>query len=91
MCIIKKVFYYEELPVITYKDDIWFRGKTIAEILKYTNQRKAIRDHVDPEDRVRFNELHGGNELFPLKRIPGSKIERNVPLGKEREKHNLYQ
>ena len=64
MCIIKKVFYYEEteLPVIKYKDDIWFRGKTIAEILKYTNQRKVIRDHVDPEDRVRFN------ETFPLER-----------------------
>ena len=44
MCIIKKVFYYEEteLPVIKYKDDIWFRGKTIAEILKYTNQRKQF-------------------------------------------------
>ena len=59
MCIIKKVFYYEEteLPVIKHKDDIWFRGKTIVEILKYTNQRKAIRDHVDPKDRVRFNEV----------------------------------
>ena len=75
MCIIKKVVYYEEteFPVIKYKDDIWFRGKTIKAILKYTNQGKAIRDHVDPEDKVRFNELHGGNESFPLKRIPGSK------------------
>ena len=89
MCITNKVFYYEEteLPVIKYKDDIWFRGKTIAEILKYTNQRKAIRDHVDLEDRVRFNELHGGNESFHLKRILGSKGNE----GKEREKHNLYQ
>ena len=28
MCILKKVFYYEEteLPVIKCKDDIWFRG-----------------------------------------------------------------
>ena len=36
MCIIEKVFHYEEteLPVIKCKDDIWFRGKTIAEILK---------------------------------------------------------
>ena len=61
MCIIKRVFYYEEteLPVIKYRDDIWFRGNTIAEILKYTNQRKAIHDHVDPEDRARFDELHG--------------------------------
>ena len=62
MCIMKKVFYCEdtELPVIKYTDDIWFRGKTIAEILKYTNQCKTIHDHVDPKDRVRFNELHGG-------------------------------
>ena len=55
MSIIKKVFSYEEteLPVIKYKDEIWFRGKTIAEILGYAIQRKAIREHVDPEDRVR--------------------------------------
>ena len=62
MSIIKKVFHYEEteLPVIKCKNDIWFRSKNIAEILKYANQSKAICDHVDPEDRVRFNELHGG-------------------------------
>ena len=62
MCIIKKVFYYEEteLSVIKCKDDRRFVSKTIAEILKYTNQCKGIRDHVDPKDRVRFNELHGG-------------------------------
>ena len=52
MSIIKKVFCYEEteLPVIKCKDDIWFIGKTTVEILKYANQCKAIRDHVDPED-----------------------------------------
>ena len=68
MSIIKKVFHYEEteLPAIKCKDDTWLRGKTIAEILKCANQRKAIRDHVDPEDRARFGELHGGNEWFPL-------------------------
>ena len=62
MCIIKKVFHYEEteLRVIKCKDDIWFRGKIIVEFLKYTNQHKAICDHVDPEDRERFDELHGG-------------------------------
>ena len=67
MCIIRKVFYDEEteLPVIKYKDDIWFRGKTIAEILKYTNQRKAIRDHVDPEDRARLEELDGRTNRSP--------------------------
>ena len=67
MCIIKKVFYYEETerPVIKYKDDIWFRGKTIAEILKYTNQRKAIRDHVDLEDRVSLMSYMGGTNHSP--------------------------
>ena len=71
----KESFYYEEteLPVIKYKDDLWFRGKTIMEILKYTNQHRAIRDHIDPEDRVKFNERREENELFPLIRIPGSK------------------
>ena len=91
MCIIKKVFCYEEtkLPIIKYKDDTWFRGKTIAEILKYTNQCKAICDHVDPEDRVRFNELHGGNELFHLKMIPGSKGNKTFPVATN-EKNKIY-
>ena len=52
MSIIEKVFKYEatELPVIKYEDEIWFKAVVVATILKYTNQRKAIRDHVDPED-----------------------------------------
>ena len=80
MCIIKKVFHYEEteLPVINCKD-IWFRGKTIAKILKYTNQRKAIRDHVDPEDRGRFDELHGGTNCSILKKTPESKRNETFP------------
>ena len=45
MCIIKKVFSYDEteLPLIKYKDEIWLRGKAVAEILGYAIQRKAIR------------------------------------------------
>ena len=68
------MFHYKEaeLPVIKCKDDIWFRGKTIVEILKYANQRKAIRDHVDPEDRSRFDELHGGGIVSPQKRHQNS-------------------
>ena len=30
----------------------WLVGKDIAVILKYSNPQKAIRDHVDPEDRT---------------------------------------
>ena len=53
MSIMEKVFKYEatELPVIKYEDEIWFKAVAVATILKYTNQRKAIRDHVDPKDK----------------------------------------
>lgn len=40
----------------------WFVGKDIAEALGYKNPQKAIRDHVDAEDK-------GVNELF----TPGGK------------------
>ena len=40
----------------------WFIGKDVAEILGYTNPLKAVRDHVDDEDK-------GVNELF----TPGGK------------------
>lgn len=30
----------------------WFVGKDIADILEYTNTAKAIRDHVDDEDKL---------------------------------------
>ena len=59
MSIIEKVFHYEEteLSVIKYKDDIWFRGKTIAEILGYSYPLKAIRKHIDSEDKSEISEL----------------------------------
>ena len=30
----------------------WFAGKDVARILNYHNPQKAIRDHVDEEDRT---------------------------------------
>ena len=53
MSIIEKVFRYEQtdLAIIRYKDETWFRGKSVAEILGYPIQRKAIREHVDSEDK----------------------------------------
>ena len=61
MCIIEKVFRYEEtdLPIIKYKDGIQLRGKTVVKISVYAIQRKAIREHADLEDRMRLTELHG--------------------------------
>ena len=53
MSIIEKVFKYEEneISVIKSKDKIWFRGKDIAKALGYSIPHKAIREHIDPEDR----------------------------------------
>lgn len=33
-------------------NDVWFIGKDVAKALKYTNTKKAILDHVDPEDKI---------------------------------------
>ena len=59
MSIIEKVFKYgeTELSVIKCKDVIWFRGKAMAEILGYSNPLKAIRMHIDYEDKREMSEL----------------------------------
>ena len=79
MSIIEKVFKYEatELPVIKYEDEIWFKAVVVATILKYTNQRKAIRDHVDPEDKRKLSELmtkSKRNKSFRLKGNEGNSL-----------------
>ena len=79
MSIIEKVFKYEvtELPVIKYEDEIWFKAVVVATILKYTNQRKAILDHVDPEDKRKLSELMSKskrNESLRLKGNEGNTI-----------------
>ena len=53
MSIIEKVFKYgeTELSVIECEDDIWFRGKTLAEVLGYSSPLKAICTHIDSEDK----------------------------------------
>ena len=72
MSIIEKVFKYEEteLPIIKYKDEIWFKAVAVATILRYKNPMKSIRDHVDPEDKRKLSELgpkSKQNETDPLK------------------------
>ena len=59
MCIIEKVFRYEEtdLPIIKYKDEIWIKAVAVATILKYKNTMKSICDHVDPVDKTKMSEL----------------------------------
>ena len=72
MSIIEKVFHYEEtwVPVINYKDEIWFKAVAVATILRYENTMKSIRDHVDSEDKRKLSELgpkSKQNETDPLK------------------------
>ena len=77
MSIIEKVFHYEEskITVIKCRDEIWFRGKDIAKALGYSIPRKAIREHVDPEDRSRLECLtKGGLKRTPLKNEQKSTI-----------------
>ena len=59
MSLIEKVFKYEEteLSVIKCKDDLWFRGKMLAEVLGYSNMLKAIHTHIDSEDKKEMSEL----------------------------------
>ena len=59
MSIIEKVFHYEEtwVPVIKYKDEIWFKAVAVATILRYKNTIKSICDHVDPEDKRKLSEF----------------------------------
>lgn len=43
---------FGELRVIMQGDEPWFVGKEVAEMLGYNNTQKAIRDHVDEDDKL---------------------------------------
>lgn len=43
---------FGEMRTIMKEDEIWFVGKDVAEILGYTNSRKALIDHVDNDDKM---------------------------------------
>ena len=43
---------FGEMRTVTIGEEIWFVGKDVAEILGYSNPQKAIRDHVDSEDKT---------------------------------------
>lgn len=43
----------------------WFVGKDVASVLEYTNPQKAIRDHIDVEDRT-VNDSFTVNGTAPI-------------------------
>lgn len=62
-----QIFQSEEfgsVRVLEKEDGPWFVGKDVAGILGYTNPQKALRDHVDEEDRT-VNESFTVNGTSP--------------------------
>ena len=53
---------FGELKIVMIDNDPWFVGREVAEKLGYSNPQKAVREHVDDEDK-------GMNEMF----TPGGK------------------
>lgn len=55
-----------ELKIIVIDHEPYFIGSPIASFLGYTNPRKAIRDHVDEDDRMimKVPDTQGRNETF---------------------------
>ena len=59
MSIIEKAFHFNknQINVVKCNDDIWFKGKDIANALGYENPGKAIRIHVDSDDKMPIDEI----------------------------------
>ena len=68
MSMIKQMFKFEEstLSVIKNNDDVWFRGKSVATILGYTDLKQAIRKNVESEDKMKLGDFRGGVWETPL-------------------------
>lgn len=56
---------FGDVRTLEVSDKPYFVGKDVAEILGYTNPQKAIRDHVDEEDRT-VNESFTVNGTSPI-------------------------
>ena len=58
---------FGELKTFEKNGEIWFFGKEVARVLGYTNPMKAIRDHIDTEDKgVNETFTPGGNQIFTI-------------------------
>lgn len=60
---------FGEIRTVTIDGEIWFVGKDVATALGYSDTAKAIRVHVDDDDKKLFNFQGGRNgnlEKFQL-------------------------
>ena len=72
------------------KNEIWFRGKEMASILKYKNTRKAIRDHVHKDDKksmdFKIKLKSRCNEKLPLAESPETRCNEKFRRAESLEK-----
>ena len=66
MTMIEKTFTNNELDIefasyIDNKQNIWFKGKNIAQILGYSDTDQALRKNIDPEDKKNLPRLPDGS------------------------------
>ena len=52
-----KEFGNAQISCVMIGSEPWFKAKDIAQILKHTNTTKALKDHVDDEDRRKYDDL----------------------------------
>ena len=55
--IIEKKFFSDRLEIvlssfIDNKQNVWFKGKDVAQILGYRDTKKAIKQHVSEENKI---------------------------------------
>ena len=43
---------FGEIRTIEINSEPWFVGKDVAEVLGYSNPQKAVRDHIDDDDKT---------------------------------------
>lgn len=57
---------FGKLRILELDNVIWFVGADVGKALGYTNPRKAIKDHVDPDDISRNEALRVNGKLVTL-------------------------
>ncbi|CCO12097.2 phage antirepressor KilAC domain protein [Carnobacterium maltaromaticum LMA28] len=58
-------FEQNEVQTVLINEELYFIGKEISTILGYSNSRKALSDHVDPEDKLVLT-----SQIVTLENIP---------------------
>lgn len=71
---LEKLFHNVDLYIdltsfIDNMQNVWFKGKDIARILGCADPSRAVRRHVDPEDKFQ----RGGQISLPFVNTPGGK------------------